>query len=88
MDILTLVDKGKTYETEYSSISVTTGRFVTCIPDVAMNIIEEDFENPGTMLVHNPDGLYSDQTYTGFAGIHRITQTDNKVVVVISKSGD
>ena len=82
MDKLTLIDKGKEFMCNFAAPSVLTGRFVADIIDSDEETVRESFENPGDMLVHNMEGLYSDKTYSGYAGIYSLTVGDSIRAVV------
>ena len=49
------------------------------------NEIETAFTEPGTILVHNMEGLYADERYDGYRRIREIMEQGNEMIVVLDK---
>lgn len=72
----------------YAAPSLSTGNFVACVVGSDLEAVQSAFENPGAMRVHNVDGLYPDQIYSGFSGIRSIRVTGDGITVTIYKEGN
>lgn len=85
MDRITLLKNGQVFMTDYAAPSVLTGRFVASIIDSSRDEIESAFADPSDIMVHNMEGLYADETYTGYRGIHEIRENGDRFVVILDK---
>lgn len=85
MDRLTLIEKGMEFMTSFAAPSVLTGYFVTAMPKTYRDEIETAFTEPGTMLVHNMEGLYADEMYEGYRRIREIREHGDEMILVLDK---
>lgn len=85
MDRLTLIEKDMEFVTRFAAPSVLTGYFVTAMPDTYRDEIETAFTEPGTILVHNMEGLYADESYEGYRRIREIREHGDEMIVVLDK---
>lgn len=88
MDRVTLTDKGLVFMARYAAPSIMTGNFAACIVGADIESVREAFTHPGTIHVHNMDGLYPDASYTGFSGIKRVRVSECDIVVTVCKGED
>ena len=80
-----ITTKGREFMSRFAAPSVSSGRFVAAVVDSDIDTVRDAFEDPCPMLVHNTDDLYADKVYTGFQGIHRISEADGEITVIIDK---
>ena len=85
MDKLTLVKSGSVFMSRFAAPSVSSGRFVADIVDSDAETVRAAFEDPGPILAQSVEGLYADEVYTGYSGIHRLTESDGDVTVILDK---
>lgn len=85
MDKVTLIEKDAEFMTQYAAPSILTGRFVACVVDSDLQTVQDAFTNPGTIHVHNMEGLWADKDYTGYTTINRISEADGEITVVVER---
>lgn len=86
MSVITLPDKGKTYNADFAADSVFTGNFVALILSNDMVDVFTAFNNPGRILVDEPD--VGRHEYTGFDTLERFERSvePEGYTIVLSKS--
>jgi hypothetical protein len=85
MDIVTIERTSQQVNCRYAAPSITTGYFVACVLEETPETVVSEFTNPGTLYVHNAEGLVVDKAYTGYTRIVSVDQTDKGVLIMLDK---